>query len=98
MSTNFAAATTTMTSFETNGRTQVCLGQLYDPTLIATHAHIASHTQASTTLNTDVGVVGSVTVNPRATHTTEKCIAKRRHDHSSQESYAPEWRTQLSIQ
>ena len=97
---NFVAATTTLTSFETNGRGLLCLGQLYDPTLIATdlHAHTASPTRASTTLKTDVGVVGLVTVNPRATHPTEKCVAKKGHNHSSRENHASFWRTQVSTQ
>ena len=93
---NVVSATTVLTLFETNGRGQMCLGQLYDPTLVATdlRAHIVSHT----TLKTDVGVVGSVTVNPRATRTVKKCNAKKGHDHSCQENHAPVWRTQLSIQ
>ena len=92
---NFVAATTTVTSLETNGRGLLCLGQLYDPTLIA---NIASHTRASTTLKTDVGVVSSVTVNPRATHPTEKRTAKKGHNHSSRENHASFWRTQVSTQ
>ena len=48
----------------------------FDLTLNATDtcASVASHTRASTTLKNDTGVVGSVTVHPRATHATEKCI------------------------
>ena len=85
----FVAATTTLTSFETNGRGLLCLGQLCDPTLIATksHAPTASH-----------GEVGSVTVNPRAMHTTKECNAKKGHNHSIQENHASLGRTHLSIQ
>ena len=76
---DFVAATTT-TKFETNGYSHQCLGQLYDQTLVATstHASTASHTRTTTTLKCDTRKVGSVTVSPRATHATEKCIVGRR--------------------
>ena len=59
---NVVSATSVLTSFETNGRGQMCLGQLCDPTLVATDLHgphsVAHPVPASTTLKTDVGVVG----------------------------------------
>ena len=46
---------------------------------------IASHTRATTTLKNDAGVVGSVTVHPRATRATiEKCIVQKKTQPQSQ--------------
>ena len=62
----------------------IVLDSLYDLTLVATstHASTATHTQAATTLKTVAGVMGSVTVKPRATHAIEKMHCKEeRHNH-----------------
>ena len=76
---NFVAATTTI-KFEQMVTVFRVLDSLYVLTLDATspHASIASHTRAATTLRNDAEEVGSVTVKPRATHATEKCIVGRR--------------------
>ena len=62
---------------------QLCLGHLHDLILNAanTLASVASHTRATTTLWRDTGVVGSVTVYPRATHATKKCTCRREKHH-----------------
>ena len=82
-----------LTSFERNGRGLLCLGKPYDPTLVATksHASIASHTRTATTLKTDAGVVGSVTVDPRATQATGKMHGReerRNHGYKQQSLFS----------
>ena len=83
-----------------------CLGQLHDPTLNATHS--LAHPSLYHPLNRRGGgglghgqptcdAYHRITVNPRATCTTEKCIAKEGHNHSRQDNHASFWRTQLSI-
>ena len=48
-----------------------------------TEDHKAFHTRAATTHWTRDAVGSSVTVHPRARHSSEKCIVKERRDHSS---------------